>query len=307
MGYKYITIDGGTTNTRISYVSDNKIFEIIKLPYGSNPRDKDKLLHNIFENVSLLMQKYGDVDAVLGCGMLTSEYGLKNVPHIFAPAGIEDFHNNLYELNTPKLPKTKIYLIPGYRSSGDDFLKVNIMRGEETELIGLIDNFNFDTIYILPGSHSKIIKVNQDGKICFLRSFMTGELRASLSRYTILNDSINLNEDINDEYLKLGYEFTSENGINESLLKVRTMDILFHKSKSEIYSFFMGCVLQGEINEIIKSSENRVVIGGQSQLKRLINTLLTTFSNKEIILMPDEKCECASIYGMIKIFEYKGQ
>ena len=305
MDNRYITIDGGTTNTRFSYVENGKILETIKVKCGSNPKESSMLYDVCKANIANLTQKYGTPLCIIGCGMITSEYGLKNIPHIIAPAGVSDFHDGMEKIYIDSISNLPIYLIPGLKIGGDDFLKVNIMRGEETEIIGLCETLNSDTIYVLPGSHSKLIQINDNGKICYIRSFMTGEMRASLSQYTILSGSLDSDETINEEYLKLGFEFTKTNGINESLLKVRTMDILFHKTKSKIYSFFMGCILEAEVSEIIKAKENIVIIGGQKKLKEITSELVNIYSDKKVISLPDEICNDASIYGMIKIFEYK--
>ena len=306
MNRKYITIDGGTTNTRISYVDNFSILETVKLSCGSNPEGKEKLQKLCADTISDLSKKYGNPLCIIGCGMLTSEYGLSEVKHICAPAGISDFHDNMKLINLPDITDIPIYLIPGLKMKGESFLDVNIMRGEETEIIGLVGSLREDSIYILPGSHSKIINADKDGKICSVRSFMSGEMISSLSNHTILKGSVNLDSLINEKYLKSGYEFTKEHGINESLLKVRTMDIMFGARSDETYSFFIGCILEGEVNEIIKTEEKHVFIGGQTKLKEALKILLDEYSEKEIYAYPDEDCTNASIKGMIKIFEYKG-
>ena len=74
---------------------------------------------------------------------------------------------------------------------------------------------------------------------------------------------------------------------------------------SEIYSFFFGVILQGEVSEILKAKEPRVVIGGQNQLKYAMSILLNILCDKEIITLPDDESISASVAGMIRILEYE--
>lgn len=71
-----------------------------------------------------------------------------------------------------------------------------------------------------------------------------------------------------------------------------------------MYSFFLGAILEGEVTEIVKVPQHRVVIGGQKQLKEATGALLSDLCNKEIIPLPDTASGEASVIGMIRIFEY---
>lgn len=301
----YIAIDGGTTNTRVNYVRDGMILETVRLSYGSNPRDCKDLHGAIRDAILELRGKYGDPLCVLGCGMLTSEFGLSEVRHLTAPAGIADLHGGIRRVCVPDVTDLPVCLVPGIKKSDGTFVGTDMMRGEETELLGLVEKPESDCVYILPGSHSKIIHVDERGRIDSIRTFLTGEMQVALAGHTVLSGSVDIRQPILPEYLKMGYDYTSGHGLNEALLKIRIMDTQFKMPADQIYSFFLGAILEGEIGEIIKVPQNRVVVGGQKQLKEAICVLLEKLCEKEVIRLPDAASDNASVIGMIRIFEFQ--
>ena len=301
----YIAIDGGTTNTRVNYVKNGGILETVRLPYGSNPRDCKNLRGSARDAIESLCKKHGSPDCVLGCGMLTSELGLFEVKHLPAPAGIAELHNGIRCVKIPDVTDLPVYLIPGIKKYDSSFLQTDMMRGEETELIGLVDRLERDCVYILPGSHSKILCVDEKGRIDTIRTFLTGEMQVALANHTVLASSIDIHQTPVPEFLSMGYRYALEHGLNETLLKVRVMDTQFHIPADQVYSFFLGAVLEGEVTEIIKVPQRRVVIGGQKQLKEATCILLSGLCDKEILPLPDTASGEASVIGMIRIFEYR--
>ena len=67
-----------------------------------------------------------------------------------------------------------------------------ILRGEETEALGLLDILALageELLLILPGTHSKHLGT-RGGEISSMQTFMTGELYSVLSRHSILRHSV---------------------------------------------------------------------------------------------------------------------
>ena len=99
---RYITIDGGTTNTRIFLVENKKILKTVKLSIGSkdNLEGKSALKTAIKENIKELLSDFNlkddDITAIIASGMITSEYGLYEIKHTVAPAGVEELHNSMH-------------------------------------------------------------------------------------------------------------------------------------------------------------------------------------------------------------------
>ena len=245
-----------------------------------------------------------DVVCILASGMITSEFGICNLEHIKTPAGIDELHNTMHKTVLEEITDIPFVFIRGVKMGGDSFEDTDIMRGEETELIGMIDADYGKCIYILLGSHSKIIKTDNFGKICDFSTMLTGEMIASLSCQTILKDAIDLKvSDINSEYLLKGYDYCKSNGLNKALFKTRILKNIFGCDKDEIYSFFLGTVLCGELEQIINCDAKTVVIGGKAQIKNATSIILKNRDNRKIISLDDNTVNFSTSLGAIRIYE----
>lgn len=301
----YITVDVDTTNTRISLVKNNEIIETLK--YSAGVKDGREALCAILKNgIAEILKKHNltesDIEIVLASGMLTSELGLIELSHILLPAGIKELRENMYFTEFPEICAIPFGFIRGVKYRGEGLENIDIIRGEETELAGL---FEGKGIYVLPGSHSKIIEVSEAGEITAFKTMLTGEMIAALSQNTILKEAINLNTAVLDvEYLKNGYLYACKNGINNALFRVRILKKLENADNNACYSFFLGAVLQGEIEYILSLTQEKIIIGGKRALRQPMAVLLKAFSNKQIIELAENQTKSATTLGAIKIFEY---
>ena len=85
-----------------------------------------------------------------------------------------------------------VVIVPGVKTEGETIADADMMRCEETELIGLMEHLESAAVYVLPGSHSKLIHVDGAGRIVDFTTMLTGEMIAALSQNTILKDAIYL-------------------------------------------------------------------------------------------------------------------
>lgn len=300
----YITIDGGTTNTRIRLLKDGNVTEEILLATGAGD-GKDKLSSAIKEGLSKLSE-IDVAECIIASGMLTSEFGICPLEHIKVPAGIAELHNSMEKVHLPDISDKAFYFIRGVKTTGGDFSDIDMMRGEETELAGLSDDLQENCIYVLPGSHSKVIETDNRGRITDFSTMLTGEMIAALSGDTILKSAFDLKTAaLDEEYLQKGFAYCKACGINKGLFKVRVIRNMLSESKDRAYSFFMGVLLCGEITEIIRKNPKSVILGGREQIKNAMYILLENNSDCEIIKIPNERASIASSLGMVKIFEYE--
>ncbi len=304
----YIVIDGGTTNTRIGLVCGQAVKKIIKIPVGAGKSAQNRELYvsSIRDGIKEITSQYeGNIECILAAGMITSDLGLYKLDHIEAPAGIKELKKGIKKVVLPDVSDIPFCFIPGVKTVGT-LQETDMMRGEECEVYGIAENSPADTVYVLPGSHSKIIHINKDGRISGFCTLLSGEMIAALSGHTILRDAVNLQSGTTDkDYLLSGYRYCEQNGINESLFKVRILKNLMGSSESEIYSFFIGAVLQGEIKKILSSESKRVVLAGKKQLREATAVILHKVYDGEVIVADDSAVEKSTFMGMIKIFESK--
>jgi 2-dehydro-3-deoxygalactonokinase len=131
------------------------------------------------------VQGWDDADIVMA-GMIGSRSGWHEVPYVDCPAGMAEIAAGLREVDAPKLPGWRVRIAPGvsYRSADGP---PEVMRGEETQVLGLADslpNGGPHTV-CLPGTHSKWVRL-EGCRIVSLRTAMTGELYALLRGHSLL-------------------------------------------------------------------------------------------------------------------------
>lgn len=310
MNNYYLTIDGGTTNTRIKLIRDGKEMENLKLHIGARAAlsDTDCLRKEVKRGIMALLERNGldyvSIRAVIASGMITSESGLMTVSHIPAPAGTRELAVAMKHASLPEICPCPFFFVPGVRYTGEWALETDVIRGEETECIGLMEQLRFDTgLLLLPGSHSKAVSLKY-GKIESFSTFLSGEMLVAIREGTILKASVNLDGmEPEEEGLRQGYEYCEQEGINKSLFKVRILANFLNAAPEQVYSFYCGVLLHDEIRVLLRQPFERVYIGGQPQLKLMMKILLNVYSDKQIIDLEDEVCERASSVGAVKLYQ----
>jgi 2-dehydro-3-deoxygalactonokinase len=114
---------------------------------------------------------------VLMAGMVGSRQGWVEAPYLPCPAGAAEIAGALVPV---PFEGARVLLVPGL-SDADDSGVPEVMRGEETQIIGTLA----DGIACLPGSHSKWARV-AGGRITAYRTYLSGEAFAALRGGTIL-------------------------------------------------------------------------------------------------------------------------
>lgn len=304
----YITVDGGTTNTRIYLVHDEKVVDSAKFNIGATA-GKSALCEALKSGIAKILSDNnlveGDIERVLLSGMITSEYGLCELAHSVTPAGANELKHNGKEMLFKDVCNIPFVFISGVKTNCDDPISADMMRGEETEVMGLASIYGGDAAYLLPGSHSKLITLEK-GKITSIKTMMTGEMIAALSQNTILKDAVNLSiEEYDSEFLLMGYDYARKLGINEALFKTRILKNLFSANEQKTYAYFLGVVLYNEIQAIISSKVEKVVIGGRSVLKKALAEIISARTQILPTVATEQEVMNSTSLGAIKIYETK--
>lgn len=304
----YLCLDGGTTNTRITLVSDGNIIDVSSYNIGATKSigNGSVLRKTIKNGINDILNRNPNcknrIARILASGMITGEYGLCELPHIALPVSLLDLKNSIYEIKIPDISDIPFAFIRGVKEDSKTLETADIMRGEETELAGL---FRGAGIYILLGSHSKIIDVNEDGIVENFKTMLTGEMISAIADNTILNGAVNMSiSETNERFLMYGFKYTEENGINDALFKVRILNNIFKRSPVEIYNFYIGTILCNEIVYILKHNASKIILGGNRVIKTHMSALLNNLSNAEIYVVSDEEAKNAPAIGAVRIYEY---
>lgn len=113
------------------------------------------------------------------CGAVGSREGWRETPYAPCPAGLDDLKRLVVPLRTGLGPA---WVMPGVSALTPE--RAETMRGEETKALSALVS-GFDGVVASTSTHSKWVRV-QGGRITGLRSFMTGELFATLKAHTLI-------------------------------------------------------------------------------------------------------------------------
>lgn len=118
---------------------------------------------------------------VLLSGMIGSRQGWVEAPYLRLPAGAAELADALVDV---PFDWGRVRLVPGL--AGTDAAGVaEVMRGEETQLLGIAALERAGGLACLPGTHSKWARVAA-GRVGGFTTHMTGEAFAALKGHTIL-------------------------------------------------------------------------------------------------------------------------
>jgi len=117
---------------------------------------------------------------VVICGMAGARQGWKEAAYIDTPARLADLARHAVRV---EMPGRDVRILPGVAQR--DAARPDVMRGEETQLLGLLAQGVASALVCLPGTHSKWVRL-RDGGVDSFSTFMTGEIFAALSAHTIL-------------------------------------------------------------------------------------------------------------------------
>jgi 2-dehydro-3-deoxygalactonokinase len=115
----------------------------------------------------------------IACGMIGSRQGWVEAPYVDCPASLTALADRLV-----RAPLDALTIVPGV-TTRDPAGVPDVMRGEETQLLGAVGIDEPAVLAVLPGTHSKWARV-EHGRIVDFATFMTGELYAVLIDHSML-------------------------------------------------------------------------------------------------------------------------
>lgn len=175
-----IGVDWGTTSFRVfRFGPDGRLRDRRSAPKGIMAIPDGRFAEALREEIGPWLA--AGEDRVLLSGMIGSRQGWKEAPYVPCPAGAVELARGLVDIS---FDWAKLKVVPGL--SGTDQAGVaEVMRGEETEVIGVLADFPNGGLACLPGTHSKWARV-EGGRIVSFTTHMTGETYAALRGHTIL-------------------------------------------------------------------------------------------------------------------------
>jgi 2-dehydro-3-deoxygalactonokinase len=191
---------------------------------------------------------WNDTDIVLS-GMIGSRNGWIEMPYLDCPAGIPELAAGMTRMEAPEFPSRALWFVPGV-TSGSDTETPDVMRGEETQLCGLLDTMSQGTHMIcLPGTHSKWVTV-REGRIASFATAMTGEVYAILRQHSILGKLMSGDASRFDAYaFDAGLRRSAQSGgLLHHLFGVRTAGLFQRFTETALPSYLSGLLIGHEVH-----------------------------------------------------------
>ncbi len=300
-----IALDWGTTSARAYLMGDGgSIVEERSSSLGimqvaAKAQLESLTLSRAFEDT--LAELCGDwlVDfesvPVIACGMVGSQQGWAEAAYRKAPANLADPE---FELTTVEItPGRLMHIIPGVLDLKE---LPDVMRGEETQILGAIElgelepRSEEEQLFLLPGTHSKWVKVS-GRTITEFSTSMTGETYALLSSKSILSKLIEPTTEIKWDAFERGVRVShSAEGTADLMLtafSARTLVLTGRLEKTEVSDYLSGLMIGAEIRSVMGHPEADTA------------PALTICGNKELSA---RYTKALKIYGIQQVSELQG-
>ncbi|MFK7871410.1 MAG: 2-dehydro-3-deoxygalactonokinase [Roseobacter sp.] len=210
---------------------------------------------------------------ILASGMITSRNGWVETPYADMPLGACGLAGALVPHETGS--GALIHFVTGAaieHKGGPD-----VMRGEETQIIGAAALGLTDGIFVMPGTHSKWVDVS-DGQIVDFSTYMTGEVFAALKGHTILGTLMETDH-FNAEAFEKGTRAGLERDTNllNNLFHVRTLPLMGKIPKGATADYMSGLLIGTEVAGATQAAKTigTITVVGRSDLSDRYETALS--------------------------------
>ncbi len=247
-----IGVDWGTSSFRAYLIDrDGEVIDSISTAEGILSVQGGEF-EAVFER--LLAEWLGDYSAlpILLSGMITSKNGWLEVDYVQVPAEVSSIALALAVFTTSR--GRKLHFITGLALFGAG-IAPDVIRGEETELIGQICHHGSGGLFLLPGTHSKWVRV-EGGRIIDFQTFMTGEMFALLKQHSILGKLMSGNGKRGAAFER-GILWRTDHAasILHLLFSVRTFPLFNQMDAEEVADYLSVLLIAEEISGVLNSWE----------------------------------------------------
>lgn len=188
---------------------------------------------------------------VLMAGMVGSALGWQEVPYVNGDVALTDLAKHLAEVPaSPGGPRQ--WIVPGY-CVRDTHGQPDVMRGEETQLLGAVTLGHASGWFVLPGTHSKWVQL-QDGQVRQLRTYMTGELFNLLSQHGTLTAAMGADApNWNAAAFAEGVNAVAHGALSRALFGTRARVVTGDMPPSQTQAYLSGLLIGTELHDVLRS------------------------------------------------------
>lgn len=276
-------VDWGTSNLRI-WLTDSQGEVIGERQSAEGMGSLDKAAYPaVLEGHLRALGAPPDLPVVIA-GMAGARTGWREAPYVETPAPLVGLFQHAVQ---PEGVSRPVYILPGVcQREGGAF---DVMRGEETQLAGALEQGLDNALFCLPGTHSKWALV-EGGQVRNFSTVMTGELFNLISRQSILRLSVPEDGDAEadpeifdaavQQALKPGFALTSV------LFSIRAEGLLASNAKINPAARLSGLLIGAEIaairNDLTRYGKAYLI--GTGKLTRLYARAIVQAGGEPVLL-----------------------
>jgi len=176
-----VGINWGSSNCRAHLIApDGAVVDTLEAAAGVATLQREGMV----EMANRVRAHWPDASRVYAAGMIGSNVGWTDAGYVECPAGFDRLCD---ELVATRIGELSLHIVPGLACVRERDGAPDIMRGEETELLGLHASGRLDDarLVALPGTHTKWVRI-AEGRVIEFMTAMSGEIYDRLTAAGLL-------------------------------------------------------------------------------------------------------------------------
>ena len=192
---------------------------------------------------------------VVICGMAGSRQGWQEARYLTVPSPLADVVAKAVRVDGPN---RDIRILPGLARR--DTVRPDVMRGEETQLLGAFSGSRASGLACMPGTHSKWVRVSNRSVTDF-STFMTGELFSLIARRSILRHAVGDADDCDpqsgDFLQAVADAHAAPSDLSRLLFSIRGGQLLHGREVTDSFERLSGLLIGSEIGAALAGNERQ--------------------------------------------------
>lgn len=288
----FIGINWGSSNFRAYRVAaDGSLIDKFAEPAGIASLDRQGMA----QQVTRLAERWPGSGPIYASGMVGSNVGWVDVPYATCPAGLADVAAAAVET---RFGDVAVTIVPGLTCHREADGGVDILRGEETELFGLVALQGItDGVVALPGTHTKWVRIRQGKAVDFLTS-MSGEIFDRLTAQGLLASIVEGKASDGEAFQQAARQAQARTlGLGSLLFGTRAKVIRGELPRADAASALRGMLIGSDIADALAMfpalGDAVIPLVGNGALSRLYAAALSSLNIATTLIDADD----ASIAG----------
>ncbi|WP_419906322.1 2-dehydro-3-deoxygalactonokinase [Hoeflea sp.] len=206
---------------------------------------------------------------VIICGMAGSRQGWQEARYLSVPSQLSDVIAKAVRVEGPS---RDVRILPGLARR--DATRPDVMRGEETQLLGAFSGSLTSGLACMPGTHSKWVRIN-NRTVTDFSTYMTGELFSVISRQSILRhavgDADNCDPASGNFLQAVADAHAAPSDLSRLLFSIRGGQLLHGREVTASYERLSGLLIGSEIGAALSdtTSDEPVLLVASGKLANL--------------------------------------